>query len=481
VRSAIASGDQFTAGPGYEGKLSMIPVEESASSRGTILAVEDDETSRRVVVGYLKRFGYTVSAASNGVQALELLGRQDFDLIISDLRMPEMGGIELLDAIRSRGNSTPFIIVTACGSVDSAVDAMRRGACDYLEKPINIDNLQLTVERTLTHQRVVSENCQIKAYLKERFTFQNIITVCPAMKYTLELASKVASSPKTTVAIFGESGTGKEVLARAIHYESGGLPGNFVAVNCAAIPESLLESELFGHVRGAFTGADREREGKFSLARGGTLFLDEVGDMPLALQAKLLRVLEERSFEKVGSNVCHSVDFRVIVATHRDLSQMVQQGRFREDLYHRIHVVPLSIPPLRERIDDIPLLIEHFLGLFRQHQGKALPGVSKKAIDHMTSYHWPGNIRELRNMLEYAAIMVSDELIRPEHLRMVDAAAVNPAPHDNGYNLHINLADKEISLEAITDQILQKALGYCDGNKSKAASLLKVDRKRFYR
>jgi DNA-binding NtrC family response regulator len=459
-----------------------VAVEDSVKqNQASILAVDDDATSLRVLSGYLKHFGFNVVTVSGGLAALELLRKRDFDLLISDLRMPDMDGITLLEEMRRSNVTIPFIIVTACGSIQNAVVAMRKGAYDYLEKPYNMDNLQLTVQRALDFSRAVTENTQIQAYLQERFTFQNIITVSPAMRQTLQIAAKVSVSPRTSVAIYGESGTGKEVLARAIHFASKGLPGNFIAVNCAAIPESLLESELFGHIRGAFTGADREREGKFTLARGGTVFLDEIGDMPLSLQSKLLRVLEERTYEKIGSNTSLPAEFRVIVATHRNLSEMVRQGTFREDLFHRINVVPLTIPPLRERAKDIPLLMDHFLEQFRQHQGKSLPGISKKATDLMISYSWPGNIRELRNTLEYAAIMVSDELIRPEHLRIAAVTESSPASHTEGVDYHICLTVAELSLEAITDQVLQTTLQRCGGNKSQAAALLKVDRKRFYR
>jgi transcriptional regulator with PAS, ATPase and Fis domain len=302
------------------------------------------------------------------------------------------------------------------------------------------------------------------------------------MQETLKLAARVAASPRTTISLTGESGVGKEVLARAIHFESGCLPGTFVAVNCASIPESLLESELFGHVKGAFTGADNEREGKFSLARKGTILLDEIGDMPLPLQAKLLRVLEERTFEKVGSNTPLQAEFRVIVATHRNLAEMVNQGTFREDLFHRINVVPIAIPPLRERKEDIHLLVDFFLDLFRQHQGKELPGVSKKAMERIISYTWPGNVRELRNVLEYAAIMTSDELIRPEHLRFPNNQPLLPSTFDtDSVDFHISIPPEELSLDVIIARALDITLQRCDGNKSKAATLLKVNRKMFYR
>ena len=446
-----------------------------------ILAVDDDHFSLQAISGLLKKYGYEVGTASGGMQALELIGQNIFDLVITDLRMPDLDGISLLEETRRSGITIPFIVVTACGSIESAVDAMRKGAYDYLQKPYNPELLQLTVQRAVEFFRAVSEHRQIMSHLQEQYTFQNIITVNPAMKETLEIAARVSLSPRTAVAIYGESGTGKEVLARAIHFASKGLPGNFSAVNCAAVPDALLESELFGHVRGAFTGAEKERDGKFHCALGGTLFLDEIGDMPLQIQAKLLRVLEEKTFEKVGSNSLISLECRVIVATHRNLGDMVRKGTFRADLFHRINVVPLVIPPLRERLDDIPLLTDHFLEIFRQHLGKQLPGISKMAIKRLSTYHWPGNIRELRNIIEYAAIMVSDELIRPEHLRIAGNEGENTTSKKSAGDFHIILPETKLSLESITDRALQIALERCAGNKSKAAALLKVDRKRFYR
>ena len=320
-----------------------------------------------------------------------------------------------------------------------------------------------------------------------RFNIQNIITTSPMMKKSLELAVRVTAFPRTTVIIYGESGCGKEVLSRAIHFAGGGMPAGFVAVNCAAIPEALLESALFGHVRGAFTGADREREGKFSQARGGTLLLDEIGDMPLGLQAKLLRVLEGRTFEKVGSNEPIPVNCRVIVATNRDLPEMIATGRFREDLFHRINVYPITIPPLRERRDDIPLLVDHFLGIFRQHQGKPLPGISQKALDELLAYHWPGNIRELRNSLERATI-VCDGLIQPEHLYICNSKFVSSVganteadlPSVGAITYHFEFNPDLVSLEAVTHRVLDITLEWCKGNKSQAAALLNVSRNKFY-
>jgi DNA-binding NtrC family response regulator len=300
------------------------------------------------------------------------------DVVIADLVMPDMDGIQLLLTVKEHHPTLPFIVLTAQGSIESAVAAMKHGALDYLEKPFDPRSFNLALQHALEFGRLSNENAQLREHYRERFSFHKIVTQSPAMRQALELAARVTTSSKTTISLTGESGVGKEVLARAIHFESGCLPDTFVAVNCAAIPESLLESELFGHVRGAFTGAEQNREGKFSQASGGTVLLDEIGDMPLSLQTKLLRVLEERTYEKVGANKHLPTDFRVIVATHRNLAELVRKGLFREDLFHRINVVPIAIPPLRERKEDIPLLVNFFLNLFRQHQGKALPGVSKK-------------------------------------------------------------------------------------------------------
>jgi len=447
----------------------------------SILVIDDEEISLLILQNHLLHHGHDVLCASSGHEALSLLEKQPVDLVVSDLVMPGMDGIQLMRAAKERHPALPFIFYTAQGSVESAVAAIKQGALDYLEKPFDPTAFEVVLQRALEFVRLSSENTQLRQHFRERFSFQNIVTQSPVMAQALELAARVAASPRTTISLTGESGAGKEVLARAVHFASGCLPGNFVAVNCAAIPESLLESELFGHVRGAFTGAEREREGKFSLAHGGTVFLDEIGDMPLALQAKLLRVLEERTYEKVGSNRPVQADFRVIVATYRDLADLVRQGAFREDLFHRINVVPIAIPPLRERREDIPLLVDFFLNLFRKHQGKALPGVSKKAMDLLISYDWPGNVRELRNVLEYAAIMVSDELIRPEHLRLPSAPPSPGTARADMFDFRISLSAGEISLDAITGKILEIALQRCGGNKSQAASLLKINRKMFYR
>lgn len=459
-------------------------------SRPTILVVDDQQIILFLLETHLGQAGFNPLTATSGVEALAILAQRPVDLIISDLIMPQMGGLELMERVRELHPGIPIIVITSHGSVEGAVEAMRRGAYDYLEKPYNPDDLRMTIQRALDYHHMVRENEQIRGLLRERFSFQSIVTVNPAMKEVLELAAKVVPARKTTVAIFGESGSGKEVLARAIHFAGKGLPNSFVAVNCAAIPEHLLESELFGHVRGAFTGADRDRDGKFTLARGGTLLLDEIGDMPLTLQTKLLRVLQERVFERIGCNDLIAADCRVIVATNRNLSEQVAAGRFREDLFHRINVFPLAIPPLRDRRDDIPILCEHVFEQLRQHLGKSLSGISDKAMRLMLDYGWPGNVRELRNCLERAAILTEDGIIQPEHLGMGSkpgaasdqfsrGAVPGSDPGSVSYTLTLPLS--ELSLEALNERILAATLERCGGNKSKASLLLKIGRKAFYR
>lgn len=448
----------------------------------TVLVVDDDPIFRLALEAHVIQIGFNSIIAASGAEALEIHAQQQVDLIITDLLMPGMSGIELISNILKQNKNIPIIVITGNGSVESAVAGIRAGAYDYLEKPCNVDKLRIAIQRALDYQHMVSENNQIKEILHDRFTFQSIFTINSAMKKMLELAKKVATAPQTTIAIYGESGSGKEVLARAIHFSQDGLPASFVAVNCAAIPEHLLESELFGHVRGAFTGADCEREGKFSLAQGGTILLDEIGDMPLPLQAKLLRVIQERVFEKVGSNTPLSTECRIIVATNRNLAEQVAAGRFREDLYYRVNVFPLSIPPLRERKDDIPLLCEYLLDQLRQHLGKHLPGISHQAMEAILAYHWPGNVRELRNCLERAAILTDGELIRSSHLGFASAPSdVTTCVALGSASYTLTLPPENLSFDALTDQILAITLERCNGNKSKAAQLLKIDRKAFYR
>ena len=398
------------------------------TSGARILVIDDKQSFCFLIKGYLDDSGYQATCVASGAEALEELEHSRYDLILSDLIMPVMDGLTLLREVRNRHQQLPFILVTGHGSVESAVSAMKEGANDYLLKPLNREELLLVLERQLDHARLRVSYDRMMDSERKKFSFQNITSNSASMGATLAAGQKVAASSHTTVAIYGESGVGKEVMARAIHVASGKNMTSFVAINCAAIPETLLESELFGHVKGAFTGADREREGKCSRAHGGTLFLDEIGDMPLSLQPKLLRLLEERVYEKVGSDRPVTADFRIIAATHQNLDECCDQGTFRRDLYHRLNIFPITIPPLRERREDIPQLAEHFLQGFRQHQGKSLPGLSKAALDLMMTHNWPGNVRELRNLLEYATIVTNGDLIQPEHLRLQQTCSCRADP-----------------------------------------------------
>lgn len=472
-----------------------------------ILIVDNDPLNLTTFSRLFTGDSYTLYTAANGKEAIELARELKPDLVLLDMLLPDSDSVKTCAILKDTADTSqiPVIMLSACQDRDLKIRCLQAGANDVLAKPVDTIELQLRVNNLLKLRRhadtwelheklqqctasLEAKNLEFKTALQDRYSFQNIITACPVMKKALELALRVAASPQTTVIIYGESGSGKEVLSRAIHFAGGGTPKGFVAINCASIPEALLESELFGHVRGAFTGAEHEREGKFSQAHGGTLLLDEIGDMPLGLQAKLLRVLEGRTFEKVGSNESIPVDCRVIVATNRDLPEMVAMGRFREDLFHRINVYPITIPPLRERRDDITLLVGHFLDIFRQHQGKPLPGISQQALDEMLAYRWPGNVRELRNCLERAAI-VCDGLIQPEHLSICtcrdtlggESNIAADLPTNSAITYYFALPPNMISMEAITRRVLDITLEWCQGNKSKAATLLKVSRNSFYR
>ena len=450
----------------------------------TILAVDDDNKCRLLIELQLKKMGFNILLAGNGVEALEILGNNHIDLIISDQMMPKMDGITFLKEVKLKYGDIPFIMITAYGSVQKAVTSIKEGAYDYIQKPYKDDELFAVIRRALDHYRLSNENRKLKGHLKELYSFQNIVTKSPETIKALKLAEKVAANPNTTVALYGESGTGKEILARAIHYGGARMENRFVAINCAGIPSALLESELFGYVKGAFTGADRDKEGKLDLVQKGTLLLDEIGDMPLDLQTKLLRVLEEHTYERLGSNNHIKSDFRVITATHRNIKEMVKNGKFREDLYHRINIFPITLPPLKERREDMPLLVDYFLEQLRNELGKPLPGLSQKAMDIFLSYNWPGNIRELKNCLERAAILSQNELIRPEHLIIDHSLSKEEKnlPDDNDkIQIRIDLSSKETSLDVIVDNVLQKTLEKCNNNKSLAADKLKVNRQIFYR
>jgi DNA-binding NtrC family response regulator len=452
---------------------------------GAVLIVDDDDISLSVLSEMLERNGMKCVVASNGSEALDILSNSNVDIILADYMMPVMDGITLYKEVRAKRLPIPFVILTGYGSVDNAVDCMKLGVYDYIQKPCDLNRVLTTVHRAINHFKLREENKRLKSLIKGQFNFQDIVTVAPAMTDALKLAAKVAMIPGATVAIYGESGVGKEVLARAIHNAGSGIDASFIAVNCAGIPAGLMESELFGHVRGAFTSADRDRPGKMDAAINGTLLLDEIGDMPFDLQVKLLRVLQEKTYERLGSNKQVKAEFRLIVASQQDLNDLARQGSFREDLCHRVNMFPIRIPPLRERKEDIPPLAHYFLDQFRKEFGKQLPGISESAMETLIDYSWPGNVRELKNCIERAAILTDDELIQSRHL--IISGKQNNQEHagasmgSNSFKIQISLPSNAVSLDNIVSQALALSLEMCGNNKSRAADLLKVDRGMFYR
>jgi DNA-binding NtrC family response regulator len=445
-----------------------------------ILIVDDDERFRLLIESHLKGMGFNTILAENGVTALKILTKSKIDLIISDHVMPEMDGIGFLAQVKSKYSDIPFIMLTAYGDISNAVASIKMGAYDYINKPYNVDDLLATINRALDHSRLKITNKRLRSKASERFELDSFVHCSEVMKEIIARASQVAKYPDTTVAIYGETGVGKEVLARYIHNSSSRGDNLFVVVNCAAIPETLIESELFGYVKGAFTGADQDKTGRFAIADGGTLFIDEVGELPLSTQAKLLRVIETKSFEKLGSNRTEHTDCRIITATNKNLVTAVHDGKFREDLFHRINIFPIEIPPLRERTDDIPLLAEYFLNRFREHFGGKVEGFSKAAMDMMVQYHWPGNVRELRNCVEHAIITAGSQLIRPEHLA-IKSDSKKASKKTGVYEYNLEFSIDNLSLDAIINEVLRITLERCNGNKNKAAKLLKINRKMFYR
>jgi DNA-binding NtrC family response regulator len=438
-----------------------------AKGKASILVVDDEPAMRLLVAAILKDEGHDVTAAANGEEALQLIERRHYHLIISDLRMPGMSGVDLLERVKQGDPETAVILLTAFGTVEGAVEAMRKGAAHYLLKPLaNPDELRLAVRRVLEERRIADEATTLRQATEAVFPFGEIIAGDSQMQAALDLARTVAPTDSTAL-ITGETGTGKELIARAIHHWSGRSSQAFVAVNCAALAESLLESELFGHEKGAFTGAVAQRRGRFELAHGGTLFLDEVGEMSPALQAKLLRVLQDGTLERVGGTKTVTVDVRVIAATNRDLAQMVGARAFREDLFYRLSVFPIHLPPLRERPSDIPSLAEHILRQVTRRLGKRITGFSKEAVSLLREYGWPGNIRELQNVVERAVILCQEERILPAHLNLGPASPASAAAGPKTL--------KELERDAILS-----ALAACHGNRRDAAKQLGIGLRTLY-
>jgi DNA-binding NtrC family response regulator len=385
-----------------------------APSQRRVLVAEDNDTSRRQMQQLLQTDDLIVDTASNGAEALHALGERHYSLLVTDLKMPKLTGLQLLEEVQKRRLPVGVIVMTAYGSIDEAVNAMRMGATDFLTKPVDFDHLRIVVNRALRERSLQDEVANLREQLRDRFAFHNVLSKSPKIHAIFELIGHLAQTT-TTVLIEGETGTGKEMFARAIHQASAKRTGPFVAINCAALPETLLESELFGHEKGAFTNALTQRKGRFELADGGTLLLDEVGDVPMAMQAKLLRVLQERTFERVGGAQKVEVDVRIIAATNRSLRQMVTDGQFREDLYYRLNVVKIDLPPLRERPEDIALLATHFTQKYAR-PGQAPAQISPAAMEALLAFSWPGNIRQLENAIERACVTAREGIILPENL-----------------------------------------------------------------
>lgn len=436
-----------------------------------ILVVDDEEKMRHLLAMMLERSGHRADHASDGVEAYEKMKETPFDMVISDIKMPRMSGVELLQKAKKEDLPCPFVFITAFATVDSAVETMRLGASDYITKPFDEDRILLTVERTLNFSRVMQENKELKQALSLTTGSGDIVYQSTAMQSVMNLAAKVAQS-ESAVMITGESGTGKELLARYIHNQSGRRNGRFVPINCAAIPAQLVESELFGYEKGAFTGAERRTKGKFEFASEGTLLMDEIGDLPLDAQAKLLRTLQEKAIRRVGGNEEIPVDVRIVCATNQNLVDSVRDGRFRQDLFYRINVVPIGLPPLRERVEDILPLCRHFLALLGKGRSMEL---SDGAGRLLTAYHWPGNVRELANAMERAMIIGSDQgVITADTLSFL--GSMNASDPNAGT---FQLPPGGISLEAFNKEMVNQALRMTANNQTQAARLLGLTRAKF--
>ena len=438
---------------------------------GTILVVDDDESLRRVTQVQLQQAGYRAEASSSGRQALEVLQSQTVDLVLTDLKMPGMSGLELLRAVQAQQPDTMVVLMTAYGTIETAVEAVKSGAYDYITKPVNQEELLLLLDRALGYRALRQEVHHLRSSLDAKFGFESIIGRSPLLMNVLDLAARAARSD-VTVLIRGETGTGKELLAKAIHFNSSRSNGPFIAINCGAIPKDLLESELFGHVKGSFTGAVAHKKGKVELADGGTLFLDEIGDLPPDLQVKILRLVQSGGIEKIGATESIEVNVRIVAATHRNLEKMIEEGGFREDLYYRLAVIPLELPPLRERREDISDLLRHFFAEVRAKHGRKDLQLPEALERYFNAYHWPGNVRELENVVERIVVLARGEKVEyddlPTALRREVAATsalVEELPPDG------------VSLEEIERALILKALIKANWNQTQAARYLDLSRK----
>ena len=441
----------------------------------SILIVDDDSSVRRVMQMQLSEAGYDVKVAASGNDALRIATESHPKLIITDLRMPDLDGIELLRRLSENEIQTTVIMVTAFGSIETAVQAMRLGAYDYITKPIDYDALQLAVQRAMERQSLIDEVRNLRSALDRRYGFENIIGHSKSLLRVLEMAARVAQHD-STVLIHGETGTGKELLARAIHYNSRRRNHSFVTINCGAIPRDLIEAELFGYFRGAFTGANTNKPGKVELADGGTLFLDEVGELPLESQVKLLRLIQQGEVERVGGTAPRIINVRIVAATNRNLSAMVEDGTFREDLFYRLAVVPLYLPPLRERKEDIPEIAEHLFQKAKTQHGMQNLRVAPSVIARLSAHRWPGNIRELENVVERMLVLSNGQQITDQDLP-AELRAVSHSPANS--SILLEFPEEGISLESIERELLLQALEKAGGNQTKAARYLDISRRTF--
>lgn len=434
----------------------------------TIFVVDDEESHRMMLRAHLEEEGFEVVEASDGQEAVDRIKDKFFDLVLIDIRMPKMDGMEALRQIKKITSAIPVIIMTAYGSINSAIEALKSGAEDYLTKPLDIDELLIKVHRALRFKQLEEENLLNRERLGTRFDFSSIIGRSSKMKELFETLSMVAPT-EATVLLLGESGTGKEIVANAIHQNSEKRERPYVKVNCAALPETLLESELFGHEKGAFTGALYKKKGRFELADGGTIFLDEIGEMSLLTQTKILRVLQEMEFEAVGGTKTVQVNVRIIAATNKHLEEEIKEGKFREDLYYRLNVVPITIPPLRERREDIPILVEHFLGIYSKKNKRTIRGFEPGAIDAFIRYPWLGNVRELENIVERTVIMCRRDTITVDDL---PPAIAGSEQKEGESEFVIGSSLRELEKDAIW-----RTLRYTEGNRTKTATILGITRK----
>ena len=436
----------------------------------SILVIDDKDSMRQMLSKTLESEGYEVESAKNGERGLEKAKEKKYDLVLADLKLPKMDGLEVLSTLKELDPEVAVIMMTAYGTIESAVEAMKQGAFDFLAKPFDTDHLNVLIKRALENRRLVAENILLREELTHHLGYAEIIGKCEKMKEVSRLIQKVAPSD-TTVLLLGESGTGKELFARAIHSLSARKKAPYVAINCAAIPRELLENELFGSEKGAYTGAVARKMGKFEIAEEGTIFLDEVGDLDIALQAKLLRVLQDRTFERLGGTKTISVNVRLIAASNTDLKKAIEKKQFREDLYYRLSVFPITIPPLRERREDIPDLAEYFVKKYCAEMKKPQKTIPKEALVLLDKYHWPGNVRELENTIERAIILCEGKRILPEHL-----AIRIPTPHE--IRLREGAGLKEVGQYAQAEAeraLIVRVLNQVRGNKRKAAQALKID------